>query len=143
MRKPFDRIRHALSFEIIGILLVVPLGSLVFGFAPQAIGVVAVGSATIAMVWNYLFNWLFDRILVRATGSSQKTVAMRVAHSILFEGGLLVGLIPFISWYLQIGVIEALIMDVSFSVFFLGYAFVFNWLYDLAFPLPEWQNPDA
>lgn len=141
MRKPFDRIRHALSFELLGILLATPLGALLFGFPMADIGAVAILSATIAMVWNYIYNWIFDRLLVRATGSSLKTTWMRVVHSVLFEGGLLVALIPFIAWYLQIGLVEALIMDISLSLFFLGYTFVFNWAYDRLFPLPEWSEP--
>ena len=141
MRKPLDRIRHALSFELIGILLATPLGALLFGFPMFDIGAVAILSATIAMVWNYIFNWIFDQLLVRATGSSLKTTWMRVVHSVLFEGGLLIALIPFIAWYLQIGLVEALIMDVSLSLFFLGYTFVFNLVYDRLFPLPEWGEP--
>jgi uncharacterized membrane protein len=31
-------------------------------------------------------------------------------------------------------------MDVSLSLFYLVYAFVFNWSYDRLFPLPEWQT---
>ena len=141
MRKPLDRIRHALSFELIGILLATPLGALLFGFPMFDIGAVAILSATIAMVWNYIFNWIFDQLLVRATGSSLKTTWMRVVHSVLFEGGLLIALIPFIAWYLQIGLVEALIMDVSLSLFFLGYTVVFNLVYDRLFPLPEWGEP--
>jgi hypothetical protein len=33
-------------------------------------------------------------------------------------------------------------MDVSFAVFYVVYAFVFNWAYDRIFPLPEWQAAD-
>lgn len=140
MRKPLDRLRHALSFEAVGILLATPIGAKVFGFPMTDIGAVAVISATIAMLWNYAYNWIFDHLLVQATGSSLKAPWMRVVHAVLFEGGLLVALIPFIAWYLQIGLIEALIMDVSLSLFFLVYAFVFNWVYDRLFPLPEWNK---
>ncbi len=140
MRKPLDRIRHALSFEAIGILVATPIGAKLFGLPMMDIGAVAIISATIAMVWNYIFNWIFDHLLVRATGTSLKTTWMRVVHSVLFEGGLLVALIPVIAWYLQIGMVEALILDVSLSLFFLGYTFVFNWIYDRIFPLPEWSE---
>jgi uncharacterized membrane protein len=30
-------------------------------------------------------------------------------------------------------------MDVSFALFYVVYAFVFNWAYDRIFPLPDWQ----
>ena len=54
----------------------------------------------------------------------------------LFEGGLLIVLLPFIAWYLGIGLLEAFYLDVSFTLFYLVYTFVFNWLYDLIFPIP-------
>ncbi len=34
-------------------------------------------------------------------------------------------------------------MDVSFALFYVVYAFVFNWAYDAIFPLPEWQKEAA
>ncbi|MFN6986918.1 MAG: chlorhexidine efflux transporter, partial [Rhizobium oryzihabitans] len=30
-----------------------------------------------------------------------------------------------------------------FALFYVVYAFVFNWSYDRLFPLPEWQSQDA
>ena len=60
MRTTADRIRHALSFEIIGILLATPLGVLVFGLHGGDSAVIVIGSATVAMAWNYLYNLGFD-----------------------------------------------------------------------------------
>ncbi|WP_296036143.1 PACE efflux transporter [uncultured Agrobacterium sp.] len=143
MRSIGDRIRHALSFEIIGLALVVPLGALVFGMPMSDIGIVGVVSATAATAWNYLYNLGFDHILQRLRGTTLKTTPIRVVHAALFELGLLIVLMPFIAWYLGIGIIHALIMDVSFALFYVVYAFVFNWAYDAIFPLPEWQKEAA
>lgn len=143
MRSIGDRIRHALSFEIIGLALVVPLGALVFGMPMSDIGIVGVVSATVATAWNYLYNLGFDHILQRLRGTTLKTTPIRVVHAALFELGLLIVLMPFIAWYLGIGIIHALIMDVSFALFYVVYAFVFNWAYDAIFPLPEWQKKAA
>jgi uncharacterized membrane protein len=68
---------------------------------------------------------------------------MRIAHAVLFEVGLLIVLMPFIAWYLGISLLHALVMDISFALFYMGYAFVFNFAYDKAFPLPEWQHAEA
>lgn len=136
MRTVKDRIRHALSFEAIGLLLVIPLGAWVFPFELGDMGIVAIVSATLATVWTYVFNLLFDHAMLRLAGHLRKTVLMRVFHSILFEMGLLLILLPFIAWYLQVSLFQAFVMDLSFAVFYVIYAFVFNWLYDLVFPLP-------
>jgi uncharacterized membrane protein len=140
MRSTRDRIRHAISFELIGLALITPLGSFAFGMPAADIGVVGIGSATIATGWNYLYNLGFDHLMQRFTGGTQKNTTIRVAHAVLFELGLLIALLPLIAWYLGISLVHALTMDVSFAVFYVVYAFVFNWAYDRIFPLPEWQR---
>lgn len=137
MRSTSDRIRHALSFEIIGLILVTPLGALAFHVPMAQIGVVTLVSATLATLWNYAYNILFDHGLLRLTGRIGKSLATRVVHAVLFEVGLLVILMPFIAWYLNVSLLTAFWMDAAFSVFYLVYAFVFNWVYDWAFPVPE------
>ena len=136
MRTIADRIRHALSFEIIGLMLAVPFGALVFNHPMQDIGVITIVSSVVATVWNYLYNLGFDHAMQRLTGSVVKSIPVRVGHSVLFEVGLVALLMPFVAWYLGIGIIEALLLDVSLAVFYMGYAFVFNWAYDRVFPIP-------
>lgn len=136
MRTTRDRIRHALSFEIIALFTVTPLGAWAFAMPMADIGVVAIVSATIAMAWNYAFNLIFDHALLRIAGDTRKTLAARVLHACLFEIGLLIALIPFIAWYLGITLLQAFVMDIAFAAFFLVYAFVFNWAYDVIFPIP-------
>lgn len=136
MRTTPDRIRHAISFELVGLAFVAPLGAWLFDFAMQDISVVAVVSSVIATGWNYVYNLLFDHAMLRLAGHLRKTVLMRVFHSVLFELGLVTVLMPFIAWYLQIGLLHALAMDLSFSLFYLVFAFFFNWAYDIVFPVP-------
>ncbi|WP_432696259.1 PACE efflux transporter [Marinobacterium sp. YM272] len=140
MRSPLDRLRHALSFELIALFLIVPVGALVFQMPVQDMGVVGVVSATLATLWNFIYNYLFDLGLKRWTGTTLKTGAMRVAHAVLFEIGLLIVLMPFIAWYLGVSLWQALVMDISFALFYMLYALGFNWSYDRLFPLPEWQG---
>lgn len=135
MRTTRDRIRHAISFEIIGLLLATPLGALAFGMPLHEMGVIGIGGATIATLWNYVFNLGFDRIMAWRTGSTHKTVPVRILHAVLFELGLLAALAPFIAWYLGVSLAHALLMDVSFALFYMVYAFVFNWAYDVVFPV--------
>lgn len=137
MRTTRDRIRHAISFEIIGLLLVIPLGALGFGMHAADIGVVAIIASTLATLWNYVYNLMFDKALIRWRGQVSKTVPLRVLHAVLFEAGLLLATLPLLAFYLNISFAQAFIMDVAFVVFYLVYAFVFNWVYDVVFPIPE------
>jgi uncharacterized membrane protein len=137
MRTTRDRIRHAVMFEIVALMMVAPVGGMAFGVGMAHFGVVAVVSTTIAMLWNYVYNLGFDHALLRLRGSVEKTLRIRVAHAVLFEAGLLVFLVPFIALYLQVSLWEAFLMDVALAAFYLVYAFAFNLAYDRGFPVPD------
>jgi len=139
MRTAADRIRHAISFEITGILLATPLGAFVFQLHTGDSAVIVIGSATVAMGWNYVFNLVFDHAMQRLMGTTLKPAPLRVLHAVLFELGLLLMLMPLIALYLGISLWQAFLMDIAFALFYMGYALVFNWGYDRLFPLPEWQ----
>jgi uncharacterized membrane protein len=143
MRKTADRIRHAISFEIIGILIATPLATFAFHMHAGDSAVIVIGSATVAMAWNYTFNLGFDHAMTRFAGTTLKTPLLRVAHAVLFELGLLAMLMPLIALYLGISLWQAFLMDIAFALFYMGYALVFNWAYDRVFPLPEWQDSKA
>jgi len=137
MRGTLDRIRHAVSFEIIALALAAPLGAFVFDMPLKDMGVVTLVSATIATGWNYVYNLIFDRAMLRITGDVRKSVAVRALHAVLFEAGLLIVLLPFIAWHLGVTLWHAFLIDIGFAAFYLVYALVFNWVYDLVFPIPE------
>ncbi|HLV84189.1 MAG TPA: PACE efflux transporter [Devosia sp.] len=140
MRTARDRIRHTILFEIFGLLLVTPLGALAFAMPLQDIGAIGIGGATLAMLWNYIYNYGFDRLMQRWRGTTLKTLPLRVLHAILFELGLLLALLPLIAWYLGITLWQALVMDIAFALFYMVYAFVFNLAYDRVYPIPV-PNP--
>ena len=134
MRTTKDRIRQAISFEVIGLLISTPLAAFVFGLDLGETGVLAAIGATMATLWNYIFNLMFDHGLKRFTGTTRKTLKLRFLHAISFEFGLMLAFLPVIAWWLDIGLLEALIVDIAFVVFYLVYAFVFSWCYDTVFP---------
>lgn len=135
MRTTKDRVRQAVSFEVIGLILITPLGSLVFAEPLEDIGIIAIVGATVATIWNYVFNLLFDHALLRLRSSVHKTLMIRVLHAAMFEAGILAVLLPFIAWYLDITLMQAFLIDVSFAAFYLIYTFVFTWAYDMVFPV--------
>ena len=143
MRTTADRIRHAISFEVIGIIIATPLAAFAFHLPGGDSAVIIVASATVAMLWNYVYNLGFDHAMQRLTGGTAKTTRIRILHAVLFELGLLTLMLPAIAWYLQISIWQALVMDIALALFYMGYAFVFNWAYDRVFPLPEWTAKRA
>lgn len=137
MRGTLDRIRHTVGFELIGLLIFAPLGSWVFGYALHQMGVIAAVASLIAAIWNYVYNLMFDKAMVRLTGSVRKSPAVRVCHALLFELGLLTVFLPGVAWYLKISLLDALLMDLAVAGFYVVYAFVYNWAYDIVFPVPN------
>ena len=136
VRTTLDRIRQALAFEILGILIVTPLFSWLFDHGMAEIGVLAIISGTLATLWNYLFNLGFDHALLRWRGTARKTLPLRIAHAALFELSFMALLLPVVAWWLGISLLAALLLDLSFAVFYLGYTFVFTLGYDRLYP-PE------
>lgn len=135
MRTTRDRIRHTISFEIIGLIIATPLAAAVFHLPLFDIGVVGIATSLVATAWNYVYNLGFDHALVRFTGTTSRGIPVRVLHAVLFEGGLMLMLLPGIAWYLGISLFEALTMDVAFTLFYMGYTFFFNLAYDRVFPI--------
>lgn len=140
MRTTTDRIRHAISFEVIGVIIATPLAAFAFHLPGGDSAVIVIASATVAMLWNYIYNLGFDHVMQSWTGGTAKTTRIRILHAVLFELGLLAIMLPLVAWYLQISIWQALIMDIALALFYMAYAFVFNWAYDRVFPLPEWKE---
>lgn len=135
MRTVQDRIRHAVLFEAIALAAFIPAAAYVFDIPAGHMGVIGIAAATLATVWNFVFNLGFDHAMQRAVGHTTKTLRMRVLHVALFEAGLLVMLLPPIAWYLGISLKQAFLMDMTFVGFYVVYAFAFNLAYDRIFPV--------
>lgn len=135
MRTHRDRIRHAVGFEIIALILSIPIMSFFFSFDIKDIGVIAIVGSIMATIWNYGFNIVFDKGMVRFKRSTFKTPAIRVLHVLLFESGLLMLYLPMVAWYLGISIWQAFIMDASLVGFYLFYNLSYNWAYDKIFPI--------
>ena len=124
-----ERILQAIGFECLAILICTPLLAWIMDKPLLDMGAVTVLIAVLALAWNVLFNGLFDRALKRLNlGHNAWT---RVIHALLFEGGLIVMGVPLIAWWLDISLLQALILDMGVLLFFLPYTYVYHWVYDL------------
>jgi len=101
---------------------------------------VAVASSTIAFLWNFIFNGLFERWEARQPRRG-RNFARRAAHAIGFEGGLVMMLVPLFAWWLDISLWDALVLDFGLIVFFMTYTYLFNLLFDRIFGLPSSALP--
>jgi len=134
LQGPWRRVLYVALYEGIAIAVV----TLAFVAGDESVGSasgVAVGSSLIAVVWNLVFNALFERWEARQAVRGRSR-ARRVAHAIGFEGGLGLWLVPFMAWWLGVGLWQALLLDLGLLLFFLLYTFAFTWVFDHTFGLP-------
>ncbi|MGB4925950.1 MAG: PACE efflux transporter [Giesbergeria sp.] len=125
------RVVYVTVYEIIAIAVATWGLASVTGQGAAHSVVISAASSAIAVAWNLVFNTLFERWEAR-----QSVRGRSVAHAIGFEGGLVLFLVPLFAWWFDIGLWQALVMDLGLLVFFLVYTFVFNWCFDRVFGLP-------
>ncbi|MGN0924791.1 multidrug/biocide efflux PACE transporter [Ectopseudomonas mendocina] len=124
-----ERIGHALAFEIIAMLICAPALAWLMDKPLMHLGLLTLMFSIVAMLWNMLFNFLFDRAQSRL--GFERGLWARVSHALLFEGGLVIMLVPLAAWWLSVSLLEALLLDIGLILFFLPYTMAFNWIYDV------------
>ncbi|MFK7702480.1 multidrug/biocide efflux PACE transporter [Pseudomonas caspiana] len=123
-----ERAFHAFLFEIIGVLLFAPLLAWAMGHSLAKMGAMTVMISTVAMLWNMLFNAMFDGL--RRKWDFRLSLGTRVLHALGFESGLILVIVPLAAWWLSISLLEAFLLDIGLLLLFLPYTLVFNWAYD-------------
>jgi uncharacterized membrane protein len=129
------RVLQALLYEAIAIAVVGPVLSVAFDKSPTSTLGLAVVLSSIALTWNYVFNWLFERWESRQSVRGRSFVR-RLAHGAGFEGGLVIILLPVMSLWLDISLTAALLANLGLLAFFFFYAIAFTWCFDRVFGLP-------
>ena len=129
------RLIYVTLYELIAIGAATMGLALLTGQGAGHSSVVAVAASAIAIVWNIVFNWAFERWEARQPVRG-RSLGRRIGHALGFEGGLALLLVPMFAWWLDIGLWEALVYDAALLLFFLVYTFVFNWSFDRVFGLP-------
>jgi uncharacterized membrane protein len=131
---------QAVLYELFAIVLVGPVLSVLFG---QSIGSslsLAAVLSTIALLWNYVFNMIFELWESRQE-SKDRTLGRRLLHGIGFEGGLVVLLVPVMAWWLETTLLTAFATNLGLLAFFFFYAILFTWAFDRIFGLPASAAP--
>jgi uncharacterized membrane protein len=107
----------------------VPLMSYGFGMDMLHFSVLALMLALSAMACNMTYNHLYE--MAEHRFGWRRTIPMRILHTLGFETFFMVVALPLTAWWLGISVMDALFLDLVFSLFFMLYAFCFNWIFDI------------
>lgn len=138
VRGGWDRIRYALIFEGILIVLFGAAMSLVTGHDMLDTGGLAVVLSILALVTNLVYNYVYDRVDV-AFGRvpTERSRTGRVVHAIGFELTLIVLGLPLMMWWLDLNFWQALALDVATMVFVVIYTYFFTLAYDRILPVAQ------
>ncbi|AIQ99707.1 hypothetical protein B5M10_11255 [Pluralibacter gergoviae] len=131
---------YVTAYELIGMTISALGLALLSGHEPASTGPLAVIITTIAVSWNFIYNYLFEFWESRQA-SRTRTVRRRVLHAIGFQLTLVVYLIPLIAWWMNVSLVQAFLLDAALIVIIPCYTFVYNWIFDKVFGLPASALP--
>lgn len=124
-----ERVFHAVCFETIAVLITAPVVAWLMGRSVWQMGALAILLSTAAMIWNMIYNSLFDRIW--PADRVIRNAKVRILHAFGFEAGFIVIGLGLVMAMLRIDVKTAFLMEVGFFLFFLPYTFIYNLGYDV------------
>jgi uncharacterized membrane protein len=123
-----ERVLHAILFEFFALMLVIPLVILITGKGVRDVVIVGGALSFYTIFWNYFYNIWFDNKF--GHNRIERLIKLRVIHGIGFEAGLVFVSVPMVSWFLDIDLLAAFMLEALFLGVFFFYAIGFNWLFD-------------
>jgi uncharacterized membrane protein len=136
MQGPARKVLQAVLYEGVAIAFITPILDLLYAQGMVYSGLLSILMSASALAWNMIFNALFERWEARQP-QRQRTLSRRLLHSLGFEGGLTLMLLPLIAWWLSISWWAALATNLGLFGFFFVYSLVFQWVFDRVFDVPE------
>lgn len=125
----FERVMHAVMFEVIATSICAPAGAYLLNRPLLDVGMLTIVLATTAMMWNIVYNTGFDRFW--PAHRVVRTFKVRIFHALGFEGGFVIIGVTLAVLILNVTVVQAFLLEVGFFIFFLPYTVIYNWVYDI------------
>lgn len=142
IRGGLDRLRYALLFELILIILMGIALSMLSDRSFFDTGMLAAILSVIAVVVALVYNYLFDRVDAHfGRVPTKRSTLRRIGHAIGLEFALVFTSLPAIMWWMGWGFLQALLFDLSAVAFIVIYTYVFTLVYDKVFPVPQDLQP--
>ncbi|BBF78611.1 chlorhexidine efflux PACE transporter AceI [Acinetobacter ursingii] len=122
------RIIHALSYEVILLVIIAIALSFIFDVPMEVTGSLGIAMAVTSVVWNMIFNHFFEKF--EHKHQLKRTIKVRILHAIGFEGGLMLATIPMVAYAMNMSIWQAIVLDFGLTMCILIYTFIFQWCYD-------------
>lgn len=138
VRSKWDRVRYAIIFEVLLILMSAPVIAHFLERETTTVGMLTVMVAIKALIINFIYNHFYDRWDVsRNRVPTERSKRGRIGHAIGLEITLTATSMPLVMWWLDVGLLTALAMDAALMGFIVVYAYVYTWAYDRVFPVVQ------
>ncbi|WP_151832048.1 chlorhexidine efflux PACE transporter AceI, partial [Acinetobacter ursingii] len=119
------RIIHALSYEVILLVIIAIALSFIFDVPMEVTGSLGIAMAVTSVVWNMIFNHFFEKF--EHKHQLKRTIKVRILHAIGFEGGLMLATIPMVAYAMNMSIWQAIVLDFGLTMCILIYTFIFQW----------------
>ena len=127
-RSLMERIFHAVCFEGIATAVLAPTTAWLMQRSVLEMGGLTILLATTAMIWNIIYNALFDRLW--PVSRVVRNLRVRALHAIGFESGFILIGVTMVALVLGVSLMQAFMLEIGFMLFFLPYTMAFNWAWD-------------
>ncbi|MBA7845435.1 multidrug/biocide efflux PACE transporter [Klebsiella sp. RHBSTW-00484] len=123
-----ERVIHAISFEGLATLILAPTAAWLMQRSVVEMGGLSILLATVAMIWNIIYNAIFDRLW--PVSRVVRNLHVRALHAIGFEVGFISIGVTLVALVLGVSLLQAFMLEIGFMLFFLPYTMAFNWAWD-------------
>ena len=138
IRTGLDRLRYALLFEGILVLLTAVITALLFDRNIWSMGALWVLISLVALAVNFVYNYCFDLFDVRnGRIPTERSRPWRIVHAVGFEVTLVIINLPLLMWWMNWTIWKALAFDIVAMGAIVVYTYFFTLAYDRLFPIEQ------
>ena len=138
IRTGLDRLRYALLFEGILVVLFTTAMALLFDRGLSSMGALSVVLSLVALFANVVYNTIYDSVDVRyGRIPTERSRKGRVLHAVGFEFTLVTLSVPIIVWWMTWGWWQAIAFNTVAMAAIVVYTYFFTLAYDRVFPVVQ------
>ena len=138
IRTGLDRLRYAVLFEGILVVLFTTTMVLLFDRGLSSMGALSVVLSLVALATNFAYNYIFDSFDVRyGRIPTERSRRGRILHAVGFEFTLVILSVPIIVWWMTWGWWQAIAFDAVAMAAIVVYTYFFTLAYDRVFPVVQ------
>lgn len=132
-----ERVLQTLCYEAGGLVIVAPVYAMVMGRGTAEAFILSAALSAAVMVWSPIHNCVFDWADLRFTGrvASDRPHALRVVHAASHETSTVIVTVPILILLGRHSLGEALAVDLSMTLAYTFYAYLFYIVYDRMRPV--------